>query len=137
MKAFIESSALAKRYIQERGSEKVASLLAEASEVGISLIVPPEIVSALTRLRRQGAISASDYSLAKSTLFEDVEDMTVCSISVLVAKRAIALLEKHSLRTLDALHLACALEWKAGIFVTSDRRQSDAAAASGLHVVSV
>lgn len=137
MKAFFDSSALAKRYIQERGSEKVASLLAEASEVGISIIVPPEIVSALNRLRRQGAISAADYALAKSGLFEDVEDMTVCNISVPVAEKAIALLEEHPLRTLDALHLACALEWQAGVFVTADRRQADAAAARGVRVVGV
>jgi predicted nucleic acid-binding protein len=137
MKAFFDSSALAKRYIRERGSEKVASLLAEASEVGISLIVPLEIVSALNRLLRHGALSAADYSLAKSALLEDVEDMTVCNITVPVVERAIALLEEYSLKTLDALHLASALEWQAGIFVSSDHRQSAAAAASGLRVVGV
>lgn len=137
MKAFLDSSALAKRYVREKGSEKVASLLAEAADVSISLIVPPEIVSALSRLRRQGTISAADYARAKSALFEDVEDMTVYNISVAVAERAIALLERYPLRALDALHIACALEWQAGIFVTSDRRQSAAAAASGLRVVDV
>jgi predicted nucleic acid-binding protein len=34
---------------------------------------------------------------------------------------------------MDALHVACALEWKADLFVTSDRRQLDAAIKSGLH----
>lgn len=41
------------------------------------------------------------------------------------------------LSVLTGLLLACALEWQAGIFVTSDHRQSAAAVASGLRVVAV
>ena len=33
---------------------------------------------------------------------------------------------------MDALHVACALEWKADLFVTSDRKQADAAVNAGL-----
>ncbi len=33
---------------------------------------------------------------------------------------------------MDALHVACALAWKADLFITSDRRQLDAAINSGL-----
>jgi len=33
---------------------------------------------------------------------------------------------------LDALHVACALEWQADLFVTSDRRQFMAAKNTGL-----
>lgn len=137
MRAFFDSSGLAKRYIKERGSEKVEEVLAGASEVAVSLIAPPEIVSALCRLRRQDAMSAAQYRLAKRSLFADIEDMSICTITVPVVGKAIDLLEKHPLRTLDALHLACAIDWQADLFVSSDRRQISAALKSGLHVVQV
>jgi len=34
---------------------------------------------------------------------------------------------------MDAIHVACALEWQADLFVTSDRRQFEAARNAGLH----
>jgi hypothetical protein len=36
------------------------------------------------------------------------------------------------LRAMDALHIACALEWKADLFITSDKKQLDAAMQAGL-----
>jgi hypothetical protein len=42
------------------------------------------------------------------------------------------LLENNVLHALDALHVACALEWQADRFVTSDRRQFTAAMNTGL-----
>lgn len=134
MRTFFDSSGLAKRYIHERGSDALESILAEASEVAISLICPPEIISALSRLRRQAMLSAPQSEQAKSALFDDVEDMSVCGITVPVVLKAIDLLETHALRTMDALHVATAIEWKADLFVSSDRRQIRAAAASGLRI---
>lgn len=137
MRTFFDSSGLAKRYIGERGSEKVEEILSGASEVAVSLIAPPEIVSALCRLRRQNAISAAQYGLAKKGLFADIEDMTICNVTLPVVGKAIELLEKHPLRSMDALHLACAIDWQADLFVSSDKRQLSAALKSGLHVVQV
>jgi len=137
VRTFFDSSGLAKRYIRERGSEKVKEVLAGASEVAVSLIAPPEIVSALCRLRRQNAISEAQYGQAKKGLFTDIEDMTICNVTVPVIGRAIELLERHPLRTMDALHLACAIEWRADLFVSSDRRQTSAALKSGLRVVQI
>jgi len=34
---------------------------------------------------------------------------------------------------MDALHVVCALEWKAQLFVSSDKRQISAAKRAGLH----
>lgn len=137
MRAFFDSSALAKRYIQEHGSERVDETLLGSSEVATSLVGPPEIISALCRLRRQGAISAAQYAVAKKSLFADIEDMSICSITIPVVNRAIELLENHPLRTLDALHVAAALEWQADLFVSADRRQVSVASESGLRVCQV
>lgn len=137
MRTFFDSSGLAKRYIRERGSEKVEEILSGASEVAVSLIAPPEIISALCRLRRQNAISEAQYGQAKKGLFADIEDMTICNVTVPVIGRAIELLERHPLRTMDALHLACAIDWRPDFFVSSDKRQLSAARKSGLRVLHV
>ena len=137
MRTFFDSSALAKRYVQERGSDVVQRALADATEAAVSLICPPEIISALSRLNRQGSITGPQFNLAKKTLFEDIEDMSVCAVSVPVVHSAIDLIENYPLRTLDALHVAGALEWKADLFVSSDRLQLAAAAKAGLRVLLV
>ena len=137
MRAFFDSSGLAKRYIKEPGSGKVETVLAESAEAAVSLIRPPEITAALSRLRRQGSIPAAQYDAAKIALFDDIEDMSVCAISVPVVHGAIDLIERHPLRTMDALHVACAIEWRAGLFVSADPRHLVAAKASGLRVLAV
>ena len=46
MNAFFDSSALAKRYVDEPGSERVSEILRSASALGVSILTPTEIVSA-------------------------------------------------------------------------------------------
>jgi uncharacterized protein len=137
MKIFFDSSALAKRYIDEPGSEKVQELCAEATMIGVSLIAMPEIISALCRLNQQSLITDVQYGEAKQALLKDFEDIFVCNIIPSVIRQAVFVLETNQVRTLDALHIACALEWKAELFVTSDIRQSSAARRAGLKVSKV
>ena len=44
-----------------------------------------------------------------------------------VVATSVALLERSSVRALDAMHIAAALEWSAELFVTADERQLRAA----------
>ncbi len=132
MRVFFDSSGLAKRYIRERGSDEVERILSVAGELGLSVIAPAEVISALSRLRRQRAIAQGQYDLAKRALFTDLEDVSVVGVTNSVVAGAIGLLEEYSIRTLDALHVASAAEWKADLFVSSDKRQIAAAAGRGL-----
>ena len=137
MKIFFDSSALAKRYIEEMGSEKVQKLCSEATLIGVSSICLPEIVSALRRLQYYSSITDEQYREAKEALLEDFEDILVCNITPAVISQAVSILETNRVWTLDALHIACALEWKAEAFVTSDVRQSSAARRAGLRIMMV
>jgi len=132
MKLSIDSSSFAKRYIQEIGSDKLDDLLQHASELAFCVIVVPEIISGLKRRLREHSLTDRDYREAKKQLLDDVRDATVLQLTPAVISRSVKLLEGNVLRTLDALHVACALEWKADLFVTSDRRQLDAATNFGL-----
>lgn len=132
MKLLVDSSAFAKRYVREIGSEKLDDILQHASELALCVILLPEIISGLNRRLREGALTGKDYQKAKKFLMGDVHDATVLQLTPAVISQAVKLLENNSLRTMDALHVACALEWNAELFVTSDRRQFGAAQNSGL-----
>jgi hypothetical protein len=132
MKLVVDSSSLAKRYVQEFGSEKLDSLLQNASELALCIILVPEIVSGLNRRIREGALAIKDYRAARKQLLNDVRDATILQITPSVISHSVKLLENNVLRAMDALHVACALEWQADLFVTSDRRQSIAAQNAGL-----
>jgi hypothetical protein len=134
MKLLVDSSALAKRYVQEEGSEDIDHCLQRASELALCIVLVPELISGLARRLREKALSAEDYRKVKRQLMDDVRDAIVLQLTPKVISRSVELIESSVLRALDALHVACALEWKADLFVTSDRRQLVAAQDSGLRV---
>ena len=137
MKVFFDSSAFAKRYIVEPGSDKVEKICSESTALGVSSICLPEIISALCRLRRQSVIAEDEYESAKQALLKDLVDVLICNITLSVIKQSIHILESSRVRTLDALHIACALEFDAEAFVSSDIQQLSAAKTAGLKVLKV
>lgn len=102
------------------------------SELALCIILVPEIVSALNRRLRERLITIKDYRKAKQQFLDDVRDATVLQVTPAVISHAVNLLEKNVLRAMDALHVACALEWQADLFITSDKRQFIAAKSVGL-----
>jgi len=131
---FFDSSALAKRYLEEKGSDRVQVILSSTSALGVSVICVSEIISALCRRRRERRLSTQQYRDAKRALFSDLEDASVIGIGEEVIARSVELLEHFPLRSADALHIACAAEWSAELFVSADERQARAARAHGLKV---
>ena len=127
MKLAIDSSSFAKRYVQEIGSDQIDRLLRGASQLAFCVILVPDIISGLNRRLRERVLTIADYRAVKSQLLVDVRDATVLQITPSVVSRSVKLLERNVLRSPDALHVACALEWQSDLFVTSDKRQFRAA----------
>lgn len=132
MKLLVDSSAFAKRYIQEEGSEDIDLFLQRTSELALCIVLVPEIISGLNRRLREGSLSKRYYLKAKTQLLEDVHDATVIQLTPSVISHSVKLIENNVLRAMDAFHVACALEWPADLFVTSDKRQLIAAQNTGL-----
>jgi predicted nucleic acid-binding protein len=137
MKVFFDSSAFAKRYIVEPGSDKVEKICSQSAMLGVSSICLPEIISALCRLRRQSVITEDQHEITKQALLRDLEDALICNITPSVIKQSIQILESSKVRSLDAIHIACALEFEAEAFVSSDIQQLSAAKKAGLKVLGV
>lgn len=137
MRIFFDSSAFAKRYISETGTDKVLAWCDQATEIGLSAIALPEIISAFCRLRREGRIDDTQYRQLKTLLLSDIEDAAICDLTPEVLAKSIACLEANVLRGMDAIHIGGAVVLQADVFVSADVRQCEAAGRAGLRVEAV
>ena len=135
MNCFADSSALAKRYIADEKSEDLEGLLQNASNLAVSVLCLPEIISALCRRRRERFLTPSQYKAAKNALEADIVDASIIAVVDEVLLRSIVLLESFPLRASDAIQISSAILWQADLFVSADERQCAAAKASGLEVM--
>jgi predicted nucleic acid-binding protein len=133
VKTFFDSSAFAKRYVEEPGSQMVDSLCQEATEVALSVLCVPEIISALNRRVREGLLSHREYAEAKQYLSLDIRDAVMINLVPQVVSTCTKILEASPIRAADALQIACALEWETALFISADKRQISAARKAGLH----
>jgi len=132
MKLFLDSSAFAKRFVEEPGSEEVEILCSQATELCLSVICVPKIISALNRRLREKTLTSRGYAQAKQHLSQDVRDTVVINLTPDVVRTSIEVLETTPVRTMDALHIASALAWGADLFASADHRQIAAAKTAGL-----
>jgi predicted nucleic acid-binding protein len=137
MRVFLDTSAFVKRYVSEAGTDAVLEWCDKATEIILSGIALPEIISAFCRLHREGKITDTQYRQLKSLLLADIEDVAICDLTPAVLGLAISSLEKNVLRGMDAIHIGSAIALKADIFISADQRQLDAAARMGLRIESV
>ena len=137
MRVFFDSSAFVKRYVSEAGTEAVLNWCDQATEIGLSAIALPEIVSAFCRLRCEGKIDDTQYKKLKTLLLADIEDAAICDLTPVVLAQSITCLETNVLRGVDAIHIGSAVALQADVFISSDKRQRDAAVRAGLRVEAV
>ncbi|MBI2864674.1 MAG: type II toxin-antitoxin system VapC family toxin [Chloroflexi bacterium] len=142
--AYLDTSALVKRYLPEVGSAWVARLCQQETVV-ISLVAVPELASALARHAREGVLSAQQGDMLFRAFLRDVGTFTVVEPNQEIAQQAAVLLltapPNVRLRALDTLHLASARlalgrarrhGATTGSFVTADRALLVAAKWAGL-----
>ncbi|GBE37214.1 hypothetical protein BMS3Bbin07_01374 [bacterium BMS3Bbin07] len=134
MKTFFDSSAFAKRYVEEEGSQIVDDICRETTELSLSVICVPEILSALNRRIREKHLSQKDYARIKQHFSDDVRDAMIINLIPEVIATSTKLLEASPLRAMEALHVACAIVWRADLFVSSDKQQVAAARKAGLKI---
>jgi predicted nucleic acid-binding protein len=137
VKVFLDTSAFAKCYVAEHGSDEVLAMCQQADSLVVSVICLPELASTLSRLVREKKLSQADYLKLKGNAMADMADIDVCQLTPEVLASVVSLLELHPLRAMNALHVACALACKADVFVSADHRQLSAARKAGLKIVDV
>lgn len=136
---FADSSALLKRHIAEQGSAWVRSWIMpeQGHTIVAAEIAIPEIIAAFSRRQRQRQLSpASLGRLRGAFILAAEEEYLLIPITRAIVTVAGELVARHPLRTLDAIHLAAALEAARRfvalpLFITADRILLAAATAEG------
>jgi predicted nucleic acid-binding protein len=135
VRVFLDTSALAKRYVVELGSGKVEKVRQQADSLAVCVICLPELISTLARLLREKKITKVDYQTLKGNVTTDLADIDICQLTPDVLATGVSLLETNPLRAMDALHVACAIAVETDCFVSADHRQLAAARKAGLKIV--
>lgn len=140
--AYFDSSALVKRYIAEPGRRDVLRLMRQHACV-TSALAPLELRSAIRRRVTDGTLDAARAPAVLMRLAEDRRYWTLVEVSKEALASAESFVAAHSIRALDAVHVASARLFCADppersvTFVSADHRQTDVAAALGMIVRAV
>ena len=106
---FWDSSAMVPLLVDEEESDYCLKTLYDDQEMLIWCLSRVEVISALCRRIRDGALSESDFQKAKTHLNHIIERAYEVKAIEKVRDRALRLLEVHPLRAADACQLASAL----------------------------
>ena len=108
----VDSSALVKRYVREIGTAWICGLIDPALGhiLYIAGITGVEVVSALTRQTRSGALAPTDAAQALAQFRQDfARQYQIVDLTPPLIAQAMALAETHALRGYDAVQCAVAV----------------------------
>lgn len=137
MRAYFDSSAFAKRYLDESGTDVVLAWCEKTEELVLSVVAIPELISASCRLRHERRLTDGQYQDIRLALLDDIRDALICGTSAQVIQYAVKVLQNHALRGMDAIHVGAALVCEAEVFLSADVRQCQVARAHGLQVIAL
>ncbi len=106
---FADTSAIAKRYITEVGSDQIRAICASENMIFVSVLSLPELWSVFSRRRREGSLDRDRYQRLVELLEHDWESYSIIVLHQTILVNTRTLLEKYPLRAADALQLASAL----------------------------
>jgi uncharacterized protein len=141
---YLDSSALAKRYVEEEGSDKMDQIF-EAAEKGDESIFfstwnVGELAVVFDKYQREGLLEAK---LVMITFLEEMKRLgksraaEVVNVTGSAIAEAVSLTLKHHVYVADALQVVSCQTATAAGFVTADRRLAAIAKDEGLKVTLV
>lgn len=138
---YLDTSALAKLYVPESGSDEMEEALVGRRDIITSDLAVTELTSAVARRVREGDLSAAHARRIYQRVLRDVAagEFRRAEITANSHREAERLLmgigRRVPLRAADALHLGMAALLGARVLVTFDHRMRSAAEALGTLVV--
>ena len=139
---YLDTSALIKRFVQEKGSSVVHTIVTSTGPVATSKIAYVEVYAGLARKHRDGHLSQAEYTLVCREFERDWAAYVRIDLSDEVLFLARDLIRHHPLRGFDAIHLASALSLRKAVgedvvFAAADERLLRAAAGEHLSAINV
>lgn len=139
---YLDTSALIKRFVNEKGSPLVQSIVQGKGPVATAKIAYAEIFAGLTRKLREDNLSKTQYAVACRQFETDWQAYLRVELEDNILLLARDLIQRRPLRGFDAIHLASALRLKIVLgeeitFAAADGRLLKAAEAENLKSLNV
>ena len=137
MNLYLDTSALIKRYISEKGSQEVNAVLQQADILGATLVTYAEMTAAFAKIVRMGLQDRDNVHSKMTTFYRDWRNITRVPVTESLLWLAGDLAWEHGLRGYDAVQLASAMVWRDYFaspvtFATFDKKLWQAAGEAGL-----
>ena len=132
MLLYLDTSCMAKLFIEEPDALRVRNAVAQATGLATSVVSYVEMKSLVARRSREKLLKPAEAKRILDVFESDWAHYAKVPVEDPLLHRAARLVARYPLRTLDALHLASALSlMSAGKgalwFLTADQRLRDAA----------
>ena len=134
---YLDTSALVKLYVRERGSAQTRAHAGSARALATSVVAYAECRAAFARLRRERPARSTRHNERILQLDRDWKRYLRVELTPTVVQNAGELADRHGLRGFDAIHLACALWLNSAYsgevrFLAFDKKLTAGALSAGL-----
>lgn len=135
MNAFVDTSSLFKKYVQESSSEEFDKIIQKLNEIIVSPTTLIELHKSVKNRLKDKLITEDESRDILNEIQRDYPFFQVVEWSTVLEKTAIYLVGKYDLKTLDSIQLSCAIISAPDQFITSDLQLSKAAKKEIKHVL--
>jgi predicted nucleic acid-binding protein len=135
--AYLDASALVKRYLVERGSRETIALTADSEMIATSIVTRAEVAAAFAKAARMGLVTQDRARSAQRSFAGDWPDLVRVPVTEALVEWAETLAWDHGLRGYDAVQLASALMCQESVgteilLATFDQQLREAAPKAGV-----
>src|SRR3989344_9198418 len=122
MRIFIDTSSLFKKYVDEPGGDDLQGSFPKMAEIVVSPTTWIEMNAAIERRLRSRSLSAEQADWLRAEAKRDFPCFSQVLWNENLESKAVDLIQKHVLKTMDAVQLASAILSESELFVTPDRK---------------
>jgi hypothetical protein len=122
LRVFVDTSSLFKKYVDEPGGDAFEKVLAKTTEIVVSPVTWIEMNAVIERRLRDKSLLPEQAARLRSEIKRDFVYFSRVLWNENLENKAVDLVHKHALKTLDAVQLASAVLSEPELFVTSDRK---------------
>lgn len=121
MKAFLDTSALIKKYVAEPGSDQLEDHLEKIAEIVVAPLYWIELNSALERRLHEKTLAHQQVTAIRQEAGKDLNYFSRIVWNEPLEQKAVEMIRKYYFKALDSIQLASGILSKADLFLTSDQ----------------
>ncbi len=121
MRAFIDTSSLFKKYVDEKGADTFDVLIQSVSEIIIAPVTQLEINSTIERRLREKTLSTSDANWIMKEFMFDFNFFGVVEYNDVLISECIRVIRTYQMKVLDGIQLSSAITAQSEVFIVSDK----------------